>query len=67
MQPRLGTWESRKIGAGAQPIQTPRGWLLFYRGVDEQQVYRLGVAFLDLENPAGVIRRSGQTRRRSPP
>jgi predicted GH43/DUF377 family glycosyl hydrolase len=57
MRPRPGTWESWKIGAGAPPIRTPWGWLLFYHGVDEQRVYRLGVALLDLENPARVIRR----------
>lgn len=57
MRPRPGTWESWKIGAGAPPIKTEWGWLLFYHGVDDHRVYRLGAALLDLEDPAQVIRR----------
>ncbi|HXF69791.1 MAG TPA: hypothetical protein VNK89_08280 [Thermoflexus sp.] len=57
MRPRPGTWESWKIGAGAPPIKTEWGWLLFYHGVDHHKVYRLGVALLDLEDPTRVIRR----------
>ena len=26
-------WEATKIGAGAPPIETSEGWLLFYHGV----------------------------------
>ncbi|MDY6911202.1 MAG: glycosidase [Chloroflexota bacterium] len=51
-------WDSRKIGAGAQPIKTEYGWLLITHGVDYQKVYRLGVMLLDLENPTELIYRS---------
>ncbi|MER3475131.1 MAG: glycosidase, partial [Armatimonadota bacterium] len=57
MRPRPGTWESLKIGAGAPPIKTEYGWLLFYHGVDDNRVYRLGVALLDLKDPSKVIKR----------
>ncbi len=50
-------WERVKIGAGPPPIKTERGWLLIYHGVDERNVYRAGIALLDLENPWKVISR----------
>lgn len=51
-------WDSKKIGAGAQPIKTEYGWLLITHGVDYQNVYRLGVMVLDLDNPSKLIYRS---------
>jgi len=56
MRPRPGTWEHRKIGIAGPPEKTPYGWLLIYHGVDTNYVYRLGVALLDLEDPAKVIK-----------
>jgi len=50
-------WESAKIGAGAPPIKTPAGWLLIYHGVDENYVYRVGAALLDLDDITRVIAR----------
>lgn len=60
IKPRAGQWDSRKIGAGAPPIKTPRGWLLLYYGVDERDAsqYKIGAMLLDLQNPARVIARS---------
>jgi predicted GH43/DUF377 family glycosyl hydrolase len=60
MRPRKGEWDSVKIGTGAPPIKTPKGWLLFYHGVDEENVYRLGVALFDLNNPAKLLSRQAQ-------
>lgn len=51
-------WESKKIGAGPTPIETEEGWLLIYHGVDDNHVYRMGVALLDLDNPQIVIARA---------
>lgn len=56
MQPEF-EWEAAKIGAGAQPIKTEKGWLLIYHGVDEKLWYRLGAALLDLDDPTRVIAR----------
>ncbi len=50
-------WESQKIGAGPPPIKTDHGWILIYHGVDDNLIYRAGVALLDLENPSRVIAR----------
>ncbi|MDP3983047.1 MAG: glycosidase [bacterium] len=58
--PRPGMWDSKRIGMGAPPIKTPHGWLLFYHGVDDNMVYRLGLALLDVHNPAIVLGRSSE-------
>ena len=50
-------WESVKIGAGAAPIETSEGWLLFYHGVTgtcNGFVYSIGGAILDINNPSIV-------------
>jgi len=57
LEPRQ-SWERKKIGAGAPPILTDRGWLLIYHGVDENNVYRAGAALLDEKKPWKVIARS---------
>lgn len=51
-------WESDKIGAGAPPVKTEKGYLLIYHGVDEKKVYRAGIALLDKDEPWRVIARS---------
>ncbi len=51
-------WDSKKIGAGTQPIKTRYGWLLITHGVDHDLVYRLGVMLLDLNDPSRLIYRS---------
>ena len=53
-------WEAKKIGAGGPPIKTEKGWLFVYHGVDEQSVYRLGVALLDLNDPTIVLKRQAE-------
>ena len=58
LHPRFSHWDSKKIGAGAPPLKTRFGWLLFYHGVDEAHVYRLGVLLLALQNPGRVLYRS---------
>jgi predicted GH43/DUF377 family glycosyl hydrolase len=58
ISPKADSWDSERTGAGAQPIKTEKGWLLFYHGTDENHVYRLGVLLLDLTDPAKVLYRS---------
>ncbi|MBN1553964.1 MAG: glycoside hydrolase family 130 protein [Phycisphaerae bacterium] len=52
-------WHYNKIGGGAVPIRTDRGWLILYHGVHTmcsfKKVYKLGVLLSELENPARVI------------
>jgi len=54
MRPELA-WERNKIGAGPTPIETDEGWLIIYHGVDDDLVYRAGIALLDLDDPRRVI------------
>ncbi|MHA6724065.1 glycoside hydrolase family 130 protein [Sphingomonas sp. RS2018] len=46
-----GGWESSKIGGGAPMLETDRGWLQIYHGVDAHQRYSLGALLLDLDDP----------------
>jgi predicted GH43/DUF377 family glycosyl hydrolase len=59
LSPRTGMmWDGVKIGAGAPPIKTTRGWLSVYHGVDFERSYRLGVLFTPLDDPSEVLYRS---------
>lgn len=58
MGPRFGMWDGLKIGAGAPPLKTKDGWLLFYHGINDQKVYHLGALLLDLNNPKIILARS---------
>ena len=54
-------WQSLKIGAGAVPIETDVGWLIFYHGVVNTcngYVYSMGGAILDIDQPDKVLYRS---------
>ncbi len=56
-----GWWQDLKIGAGAVPIETTEGWLLFFHGVTgtcNGYVYSLGAALLDLDEPDRVLYRT---------
>lgn len=58
MKPVEYHWDQMKIGPGATPIRTPRGWLHIYHGVFptmDGSVYRLGVALHDLNDPSRVL------------
>jgi len=58
MKPLQYHWDEMKIGPGAPPIKTSRGWLNIYHGVFptmDGSVYRLGVALHDLEDPSVII------------
>lgn len=52
-------WHYYKVGAGATPIKTERGWLNIFHGVhkmcESQLVYHLGVMLLDSEDPSKVL------------
>ncbi len=60
IKPRLSFWDSRKVGAGAPPIKTERGWLFIYQAVDDLDPlyhYKIGAMLLDLNDPAKVLAR----------
>ena len=58
IKPAKYHWDEMKIGPGAPPIRTDKGWLNIYHGVFPTMdgcVYRLGVALHDLHDPAKVL------------
>lgn len=55
---RQGMWDSARIGSGAAPIKTEKGWLEIYHGADKANRYCLGALLLDLNDPSKVIARS---------
>ena len=53
-------WDAGKIGLSPPPIETSEGWLIMYHGVRNTPagcIYRLGLALMDLEDPARCIMR----------
>jgi len=55
---RKGQWDSKRVGAGAAPIKTAKGWLEIYHGANENHQYCLGAFLLDLNDPTKVIART---------
>ncbi|ARV07385.1 glycosidase [Polaribacter sp. SA4-10] len=55
---RIGKFDSKRLGAGAAPIKTAKGWLEIYHGATAENRYCLGAILLDLKDPSKVIARS---------
>ncbi|MFC1669077.1 glycoside hydrolase family 130 protein [Spirochaetota bacterium] len=58
MKPVQYHWDEMKIGPGAPPFKTDKGWLSIYHGVFptmDGSVYRLGAALHDLKDPSRII------------
>jgi len=58
MKPVPYHWDEMKIGPGATPFVTEKGWLHIYHGVYKTMagaVYRLGVALHDLNDPSKIV------------
>jgi predicted GH43/DUF377 family glycosyl hydrolase len=56
--PRPGMWDSERVGCGAQPVLTDRGWLQIYHGADRDIRYCCAALLLDREEPWRVLGRS---------
>ncbi len=60
MTARAGMWDSDRIGMGPPPLETAAGWLTVYHGVRRTvagELYRVGLALLDPDEPAKVLHR----------
>ncbi|MEO7047505.1 MAG: glycoside hydrolase family 130 protein [Ferruginibacter sp.] len=55
---REQAWDSARVGAGAAPIKTARGWLEIYHGANKENQYCLGAFLMDLQDPSKVIART---------
>ena len=51
------SWDSERVGGGAIPIKTNRGWLEIYHASDFTCRYCLGAVLLDLDEPHKIIAR----------
>ena len=57
---RENSWDSARVGAGAAPVRTSKGWLEIYHGANHNHRYCLGALLLDIDDPSKVIARSDQ-------
>lgn len=58
IEPRKGYYfDSIYVEMGPPPIQTKKGWLCIYHGIDKNRTYRLGYFLLDLNDPQEIIKR----------
>ncbi|WP_417354550.1 glycoside hydrolase family 130 protein [Flavobacterium sp.] len=55
---RKEQWDSKRVGAGAAPIKTEKGWLEIYHGANDKHQYCLGALLLDLNDPSKVLART---------
>lgn len=57
---RLAAWDNIVRGAGAPPLLTKHGWLVFYHGMDMRDPgkYKVGVMLLDKKHPERILRRA---------
>jgi predicted GH43/DUF377 family glycosyl hydrolase len=58
MRPVKYHWDEMKIGPGAPPVKSAKGWLNIYHGVFPTMdgcVYRLGAALHDLNDPSVIL------------
>ena len=55
-------WHNRTRSAGAPPIKTKDGWLLFYHAMDKDDPgrYKVGALLLDLKDPTKVLYRANR-------
>ena len=53
-----GTGEGGRIGGGAEPFLTDRGWLEIYHAATPDERYCLGAALLDREHPEKLLAKS---------
>lgn len=51
-------WEANKIGGGATPLKTDRGWIIIYHGVSSRNEYKVGIILSDLNDPTKILARS---------
>ncbi len=51
-------WENGRIGGGAPPFKTEKGWIKIYHAADKNNRYCLGAFLLDLKQPDRILAKS---------
>jgi len=57
---RENNWDSKRVGAGAAPIKTAKGWLEIYHGANDAHQYCLGAFLMDINDPSKVLAQTDQ-------
>lgn len=57
---RKDSWDSARVGSGAAPIKTEKGWLEIYHGANSAHRYCLGAFLLDLNDPSILLARTDE-------
>ena len=64
LEARQGAWwDANKIGLSPPPIETEKGWLVFYHGVKQTGagcLYRMGAALFDRDDPRRCLQRGSE-------
>jgi len=55
-----GKWDGGRVGGGAVPFKTERGWVEIYHAATEDDIYCLGAVLLDLHQPHKILARSAE-------
>ncbi len=55
LEGRPGHWDAGRVGGGAPPVLTERGWLTIYHGADERDRYCLGAFLTPHDEPGRII------------
>lgn len=51
-------WDNGRIGGGAPPVLTKKGWLVIYHAADSENRYCLGALLLDKQDPTKILGKS---------
>lgn len=54
------SWDNGRIGGGAVPFKTDKGWVKIYHAADKNDRYCLGAFLLDLNDPSKVLAKTSQ-------
>lgn len=62
IRPRKDYWDNLKFGIAAPPLETARGWLLFFHRVTRPgAVYKIEAMLLDRDDPSRVLTETAAT------
>lgn len=56
LTPDILPWCEVKIGIACPPVKVGDKWVMFFHGVDRFKIYRVGICWLDGENPYKVVK-----------
>ena len=53
-------WDNGRIGGGAVPFRTEKGWVKIYHAADKNDRYCLGAFLLDANDPSKVLNKTAE-------